>query len=106
MNSEQIFEYSEDFLKEIIDDLILLKAEKISNPKSNDFDNKLRLILAKNFDENNFKNILSLKDNELREKIINHFKEKREDRIKFLGENQSKEIGMVQVCMQTFQITH
>ena len=37
MNSDQIFSYSEDFLNEIIDDLIKLKIKKLANPKSNDF---------------------------------------------------------------------
>ena len=50
MNSDQIFEYSNDFLNEIIDDLIKLKIQKISNPKSNEFDNKIKQILiGKNF---------------------------------------------------------
>ena len=51
MNSDQIFQYSEDFLNEIIDDLIKLKIKNVSNPKSNDFNNKLKLVLGKKFDE-------------------------------------------------------
>ena len=38
MNSEEIFSYSEGFLNEIIDDLIKLKIQKISNPKNNEFE--------------------------------------------------------------------
>ena len=37
MNSENIFNYSDEFLKEISDDLIKLKISNLSNPKSNEF---------------------------------------------------------------------
>ena len=37
MNSKEIFSYSENFLNEIIDDLIKLKIKNLSNPKSNEF---------------------------------------------------------------------
>ncbi len=92
MNSNQIFEYSEHFLKEIVEDLIKLKMQKISNPKINEFENKLKLILGKNFDETEFNKLILLKDKELNEKIFNVFKEIRNNRIKLLGETQSKEI--------------
>ena len=42
MNSDEIFSYSEGFLKEIIDDLIKLKIQKLSDPKNNEFDIKLK----------------------------------------------------------------
>ena len=54
MTSNKIFEYSNEFLEEIINDLIKLKIQKIANPKNNDFDNKLRLILGKNYNETQF----------------------------------------------------
>ena len=92
MNSDKIFEYSEEFLKEIIDDIIRLKIIKSSNPSKNDFDNKLRSILGKNTDEREFNSIISLEENKLREKIVEKFKNAREERIVLLGENQSKDI--------------
>ncbi len=92
MNSDKIFEYSEDFLEEILDNLIKLKIEKLSNPKNKDFDNKLKSILGKNFEESEFKILLSDSDKILKEKIIDKFKETRNDRIKLLGETQAKEI--------------
>ncbi len=92
MNSDQIFNYSEDFLKEIIDDLIKLKIQKLANPKSNEFNNRLKLLLGKSFTENEFLELISLKDDEFKEKIFNYFHINREERTKLLGENQSKEI--------------
>ena len=92
MNSNSIFEYSDQFLKEIIDELIRLKILKSSNPSKNDFDNKLRTVLGKNTDQEEFKNILSLEEYKLREKITEKFKNARIERSKLLGENQSKDI--------------
>ncbi len=92
MNSENIFEYSEDFLKEIIDDLIKLKIQKISNPKNNEFDNRLKQIVGKNLNENELENLILSKDIELNKKITESFILSRNERIKILGEEQAKDI--------------
>ena len=80
------------FLKEIIDDIIKLKIQRLSNPKSNEFSNRLKQIVGKSFDESELKLLISAKDSELKEKIINKFSESRDDRIKILGEDHAKEI--------------
>jgi len=92
MNSEQIFDYSEGFLKEIIDDLIKLKIQNLSNPKNKEFNNKLKAILGKSLDENLLNDLISSKDTDFRKKIVEHFENSRNERIKILGEQQSKEI--------------
>ena len=45
IKSGEIFDYSDEFLKEIIEDLIKLKAHKLANLKNNNFENKLKLKL-------------------------------------------------------------
>jgi len=92
MNSENIFDYSDEFLKEISDDLIKLKITNLSNPKSNEFYNKTKQIVGKSFEENEFKDLIEVKDSDFREKISNKFQETRNERIKLLGEDHSKEI--------------
>jgi preprotein translocase subunit SecA len=92
MNSEEIFSYSEDFLNEIIDDLIQLKIQKLSNPTNNDFGNKIKSIMGKNLNEEEFNNIISDKDNDIRKKIIKQFENSRNERINTLGEKQAKEV--------------
>jgi len=92
MNSKEIFSYSDNFLKEIIDDLILLKNKKLSDPKNSEFDNKLKALLGKNIEENEFGSLVSSTDNDLKTKIIEKFNENRKKRIEVLGEEQSKEI--------------
>ena len=103
MNSDQIFDYSENFLNQIIDDLIQLKISKKINIKNNDLENKLKSILGKKFDENEFKELITFKDEIFKEKIIEIFNQSREERIKLLGENQSKEIEK-RIFLQTLDM--
>jgi preprotein translocase subunit SecA len=104
MNSGKIFQYSEDFLNEEIEDLIRLKIQKKSDPKNSDFDNRLKSILGKNFVVSELKQLNSSNDKELKEKLNNKFKEKREERIKLLGEDQSKEIEK-RIFLQTIDVS-
>ena len=92
MNSENIFDYSDDFLNEISDQLIKLKISNLSNPKSNEFNNKTKQIVGKSFEEDDFKNLIDSKDKDFKEKISNKFQETRKERIKLLGEDHAKEI--------------
>ena len=92
MNSSKIFEYSNNFLNEIIEDLIKLKIKKTSNPNNSEFENKLKAILGKNFDEQEFKKLISLSEKALKDAIIGKFRNSREERSNLIGEDQSKEI--------------
>ena len=92
MNSDQIFSYSEDFMMEIINNLIKLKHDKINNPKSNEFENKLKKIIGKNYNLEDFNNLISSNDIDFKKNLEDKFKNSRDERIKFLGENQAKEI--------------
>ena len=103
MNSSEIFQYSDDFLIEIIQELIELKIKKSSDPSNNDFENKLRAILGKNYNEIQFKNLILLNDNELKDDIVNKFKKTREERIKLLGNNESQEIEK-RIFLQTIDL--
>ena len=92
MNSEHIFDYSDEFLKEINDDLIKLKISNLSDPKSNEFSNRIRQIVGKSFNEIELKELIEAKDIELKEKIFSKFSETRNERIKILGEDHAKDI--------------
>jgi preprotein translocase subunit SecA len=103
MNSEQIFEYSEDFLGEIIDNLIKLKSEKLSNLKNKDFENKIKSIMGKQLNENEFENLILSNEKSFKVIITDTFKRARNERIKILGENQSKEIEK-RIFLQTIDM--
>ena len=92
MNSDNIFEYSNEFLKEIINDILKLKAQNLSSPKNNEFSNRLKQIVGKSFTENELKELISTKDDEIKKQITNKFVNSRNDRIKLLEEDHAKEI--------------
>ncbi len=92
MDSEKIFDYSDSFLSEIVDNLISLKIQKLSNPKNNEFSNRLKTIFGKSLNHKEYNELMSLSDTKLREKIFEKFKFAREERSKILGKNQSTEI--------------
>ncbi len=92
MNSKNIFDYSDEFLKEISDDLIKLKISNLSNPKSNEFNNKTKQIIGKSFTESEFKDLIEARDKDFKDKITNKFQETRKERVKLLGEDHAKEI--------------
>jgi len=92
MNSDNIFEYSDEFLKEIIEDILKLKAQNLSNPKNKEFGNRLKQIVGKSFNEDELNELIAAKDDEIKKKITNNFINSRNDRIKLLEEDQAKEI--------------
>ncbi len=103
MNSENIFDYSDEFLKEISEDLIRLKIQNLSNPKSNEFNNKIRQIVGKSFNDSELQSLISAKDNELKEQISSKFSATRNERIKVLNEQQAKEIEK-RIFLQTIDL--
>ncbi|MDB4157439.1 preprotein translocase subunit SecA [Candidatus Pelagibacter sp.] len=92
MNSEKVFDYSNEFLLEIIGHLINLKIQKLSKIKNNEFNNQLKILLGKSVDDNEFKDLINLKDEDFKDKINSKFLESRNERIKMLDEEKAKEI--------------
>ena len=103
MKSVNIFDYSSEFLNEISDDLIKLKISNLSNPKSNEFNNRTKQIIGKSFKEDEFKDLIDSKDSDFKEKISNKFQETRNQRIKLLGENYAKELEK-RIFLQTIDL--
>jgi preprotein translocase subunit SecA len=103
IKSKKIYSYSNDFLSEIIEKFINLKQKYLINPKNNEFNNQLKSILGKSFDENETKNLIQSKNDEFKEKIEKKFQEKRNERIKYLGEDQSQEIEK-RILLQTIDL--
>ncbi len=90
--NNNIFSYSEDFLQEIVDNIIRLKTQNLSNPKSNEFENKLKTLVGKNLSEEDFKDISSLSEKEIKNKIISVFQDARKARIEMVGNENAKDI--------------
>jgi len=92
MNSEKIFDYSDEFLTEITKYLISLKSQNLSEIKNNEFNNQLKVLLGKSIDNKELENLMNLDDQKLKDKINLKFLESRKERIDLLGENEAKEI--------------
>ena len=92
MNSKKVFDYSDEFLSEIMDHLIDLKIKNLSKIKNSEFNNQLKTLLGKSVDEKKFQDLANLKDQEFRDKINFIFLESRNDRINMLDEEKAKEI--------------
>ena len=92
MNSEKVFDYSDEFLSEIIGHLISLRVQNLSHTKNSDFNNQLKTLLGKSVDEKEFEELLDLKDQELLDKVNSKFSDARKERINILNEEKSKEI--------------
>ena len=103
MNSDKIFDYSNEFLEEILDNIIKTKVQNSSNLNNNEFSNKVRTILGKSVDDKKFFDICSLNNSEFKEKIVEIFNNSRNERIKFLGDEQSKEVEK-RIFLQTLDL--
>ena len=103
MNNDEIYEYSSIFLDETISDLIQLKILKKEDPKNNNFENKLKLIMGKRIEEIEMKELQSLSDVDFRSKVTEIFKDSRKKRIEVLGEKDSKEIEK-RIFLQTIDM--
>ena len=92
MNSEKVFDYSDEFMSEILSHLISLKVQNLSKIKSNEFTNQLKTLLGKSIDDQEFKDLINLEDQVFKEKVNSRFLDARNERIKFLDEDKAKEI--------------
>ena len=92
INGKKAFNYADDFLDEIISHLLELKNKYLSNPKNSEFTNQVKSIIGKSFNDDEVNNILEIKDQELKNKIKDKFKEKREKREKLLGEDEAEQV--------------
>ena len=92
MDSNEIFEFSNNFLEEIIEDIIKLKFLKSSDPKNIEFDNKIKAIMGKKLSTEDFDNLKNLDNENLKKEIFKKFENSRQERTKIIGEKQSIEI--------------
>ncbi len=85
MESENSYDFADKFLEQIIEELIEFKN------KNADIEKKLLSTLGGSFNSGEIKILKTVNKSELKTQIINKFQLKRNDRIKILGEKESKE---------------
>tara|TARA_B100000579_G_scaffold129082_1_gene104099 strand:- start:301 stop:2868 length:2568 start_codon:yes stop_codon:yes gene_type:complete len=103
INSKEIFNYSDDFLFEILEKLINLKNNYLANPKSTEFSNQLKSLLGKSFEEEEVQNLIKASNQVFSKTINEKFLAKRNERIKYLGNDQAKEIEK-SIFLQTIDL--
>ena len=84
ITTTNIFEFSDEFLQEMINNLIQLKSKKLSNPKNIEFENKLKSLMGKNFDLSKTQLLTKNTDESLENYLKEQFKLARDERIKVL----------------------
>ena len=92
INNKNINEILYNFLDEIIKSLKEAKSRYLTNPKSNEFKNQFKSLFGKSFSEIETDKIINSKDENLEKLIKEKFLEKRNERIKLLGEERAEEI--------------
>ncbi len=92
IESEKIFDYSDEFLSEIISNLVNLRTQNLSKSKNNEFNNQLKTLLGKSIINEEYTDLINSGDQILKEKIISKFSDSRNERIKILDEEKAKEI--------------
>ncbi len=92
INSDEIFQYSNGFLSEIIENLVEKKNNFTATGKVKDFENQIYSLLGKSFDKNEVEDLLKKNNEEFQKEIREKFIKKRNQRIEIIGETQAKEI--------------
>ena len=104
MESNEIFDYSNQFLDEIMENLLKLKSQKISSPKNNEFENQLKILLGKSFELKEIQQMIESKNEDFKERIKSKFLETRNKRIDFLKKERAKEIEK-QIFLQSIDLS-
>ena len=76
----------------MINNLIQLKSKKLNNPKNNEFENKLKSLMGKNFDLSKTQFLTKNTDKSLENYLKEQFKLARDERIKVLNNEHAQEI--------------
>ncbi len=86
------FDYSDEFLNEIIIKLKELKKFNLTKDKNNESSIQIKSILGKSFNDNEIGLILDLNEENFENKIKDKFFKKRSEREKILGKDQALEL--------------
>jgi len=90
--SKNSFDYSDEFLNEIIIKLKELKKLNLTKDKNNESSIQIKSILGKSFNDNKIGSILDLNEENFENEIKEKFFKKRSEREKILGKDQTLEL--------------
>ena len=96
INSDDIFRYSNNFLNEIISELLKHKDSK-------DFESQISILFGKSFDDSEIMQLTQNDNKVFTENIEKKFLEKRKERVNIIGEEQAAEIEK-RILLQSIDI--
>ncbi len=103
MDSKKIFEYSDTFINEIIEDLINLKIKGLSNPSNKEFENKVKLIVGNSLNNDDIIDLTKSKDEIFKNQILEKFNYSRNQRIEQLNASNAQELEK-RIFLQTIDL--
>ncbi len=92
ISSKNSFDYSDEFLDEIIIRLMELKKLNLTKDKNNENSIQIKSILGKSFDDNEISSILDFNEDDFKNEIKKKFTNKRSEREKILGKDKALEL--------------
>ena len=92
IGSKNAFEYSDQFLDEILIQLKELKKVNLAKDNNSEQSVQIKSILGKSFEKNEIDKILNLNDENFEKEIKNKFSNKRSEREQVLGKDQAIEL--------------
>ena len=92
IGSKNAFEYSDQFLDEILIHLKELKKVNLAKDNNSEQSVQIKSILGKSFEKNEIDKILNLNDENFEKEIKNKFSNKRSEREQVLGKDQAIEL--------------
>ncbi len=92
INNKNSFDYTDEFMDEIIIKLKELKKLNLTKDKNSENSIQIKSILGKSFNDSEINSILDLNENSFEKEIKNKFFYKRSEREKILGKDQALEL--------------
>ena len=96
INSDDIFKYSNNFLNEIISELLKYKDSK-------DFESQIRILFGKSFNDSEIMQLTQNDNKVFTENIEKKFLEKRKERVNIIGDEQAAEVEK-RILLQSIDI--
>ncbi len=103
IKTEEIFNYSENFLNDAISNLISKKNLSVNPSNKKELEAKTKSLVGKSLNDEEIKSLLDKEDNDFANTLKNKFLEIRNDRVNIIGQDQSKELEK-RILLQTIDI--
>ncbi len=103
INSNQINQYSDGFLEEVINNFESQKKGQSNLKNDKDFEKRLKSFVGKSFNDDEFNKLMNDSSLKLKPEIVNKFNQKREERKNLVGLEQSNEIEK-RIFLQTIDV--